>query len=124
MQLCARRRAWPLLLTPSSFVPVQQLMLAAQAVAPEDPDVAVVLGVLYNVSRDFDSAIACFETATAARGGDYALWNKLGATRANGAKSEDALPAYYKALELKPKVRSSAPCSLPRAWARAHRACT
>ena len=66
-------------------------MLAAQAVAPEDPDVAVVLGVLYNVSRDFDSAIACFETATAARGGDYALWNKLGATRANGAKSEDAL---------------------------------
>ena len=52
-------------------------------------------------SRDFDSAIACFETATAARGGDYALWNKLGATRANGAKSEDALPAYYKALELK-----------------------
>ena len=63
---------------------VMQLMLAAQAVAPADPDVAVVLGVLYNVSRDYDSAIECLTAATEARSDDYALWNKLGATRANG----------------------------------------
>ncbi|KAJ1393292.1 hypothetical protein B484DRAFT_408246, partial [Ochromonadaceae sp. CCMP2298] len=40
---------------------VMQLMLAVEAFAPGDVDVQVVLGTLYNVSLDYDSAISCFQ---------------------------------------------------------------
>jgi tetratricopeptide (TPR) repeat protein len=143
---------------------VTQLMLQAQdwdraTCGPEgqDADVEVVLGVLYNVSHDYDSAAAAFRQALVSRprqgegnregarkgrreggrgdagGGcgvlaylhlsalllvfhslppflppslpasDYSLWNKLGATLANSQRSDEALPAYHRALDLKPK---------------------
>jgi len=82
---------------------VMQLMLSAQKVDPTDPDVQIVLGVLYNVSRDYDSAASAFRRALNTRPDDYSLWNKVGATLANGNKSSKALPAYNRALELKPK---------------------
>ena len=71
---------------------VMQLMLGAAQCQPDDADVQVVLGVLYNVSRDYDSAVESFRRALDARPDDYSLWNKLGATQANGSKSEEALP--------------------------------
>ncbi|EWM20982.1 peroxisomal targeting signal 1 receptor, partial [Nannochloropsis gaditana] len=89
---------------------VTQLMLQAQdwdraTCGPEgqDADVEVVLGVLYNVSHDYDSAAAAFRQALVARPSDYSLWNKLGATLANSQRSDEALPAYHRALDLKPK---------------------
>lgn len=64
--------------------------------SPEDVDVHVVLGVLYNLSREFDKAIPAFETALRLKPRDYSLWNKLGATEANSGQSEDAISAYQK----------------------------
>jgi peroxin-5 len=84
---------------------VMELMQAAAAHgdAATDPDVQVVLGVLYNVSRDFGAAADAFEAAAAAAPADHSLWNKLGATRANSSRSEEALGAYHTALKIKPR---------------------
>ncbi|GAX26123.1 peroxin-5 [Fistulifera solaris] len=87
-----------------SFETVQRLLLEALRFVPEaSSEVLEALGVVYNVSRDYDAAIDSFRRAVAARPGDYQLWNKLGATLANSNRSEEALPAYHKALQLKPK---------------------
>lgn len=59
-------------------------------------DVQVVLGVLYNVSRDFEAAAEAFEEAAKHRPRDHSAWNKLGATRANSEGSHLALPAYHR----------------------------
>jgi len=67
------------------------------------PDVHEALGVVYNVSRDYEAAVASFEQALQQRPQDYSLWNKLGATLANSNASDRALPAYQKALQLRPK---------------------
>ncbi|CAM9102957.1 unnamed protein product [Pylaiella littoralis] len=81
---------------------VMQLMLQAQRWDAADADAHVVLGVLYNVSRDYDSAAEAFRRAIEARPNDHSLWNKLGATLANNRQSEDALPAYRRAIASKP----------------------
>ncbi|TDH73289.1 hypothetical protein CCR75_008971 [Bremia lactucae] len=82
---------------------VMQLMLQARAHDQNDSDVQVVLGVLYNVSKDFDAAVESFKAAKDSRPDEYALWNKIGATLANSARSSEAIPAYHRALELKPR---------------------
>ena len=88
----------------SAFDDVQRLLLRALDYAPSDAaDVLEALGVVYNVSRDYTAAADAFRRAIDLRPDDYQLWNKLGATLANGSKSEEALPAYHKALQLKPK---------------------
>lgn len=82
---------------------VMQLMLQAQQFDPQDTDVHVVLGVLYNVSRDYDAAALNFRQAAEAHPNEYTTWNKLGATLANSSRSSEAIPAYHKALEIKPR---------------------
>ncbi|GKY94205.1 hypothetical protein MPSEU_000386500 [Mayamaea pseudoterrestris] len=86
------------------FDEVQRLLLSAlEFDASDAADVLGALGVVYNVSRDYDAAIDAFKRAIAINGDDYQLYNRLGATLANCSKSEDALPAYKRAIELKPK---------------------
>ncbi|KAK4778796.1 hypothetical protein SAY86_006324 [Trapa natans] len=88
---------------------VAGLFNEAAQMSPEDADVHIVLGVLYNLSREYDRAIASFQTALNLKPNDYSLWNKLGATQANSVQSADAISAYQRALDLKPNY--------VRAWA-------
>ncbi|KAJ4868557.1 Peroxisome biogenesis protein 5 [Raphanus sativus] len=88
---------------------IARLFTEASQMNPEDADVHIVLGVLFNLSREFDRAITSFQTALQLKPNDYSLWNKLGATQANSVQSADAISAYQQALDLKPNY--------VRAWA-------
>jgi len=87
---------------------VNLFIAAAKQAAPTqlDPDVHGALGLLYNLSFEYDKAIACFRAALTQRPEDYLLWNKLGATTANSpagkARASEPIDAYFRALDKKP----------------------
>ena len=79
---------------------VASLFNEAAKISPDDADVHIVLGVLYNLSREYDKAIASFQRALKLKPQDYSLWNKLGATQANSVQSADAIMAYQQVLSM------------------------
>ncbi|XP_042509453.1 peroxisome biogenesis protein 5-like [Macadamia integrifolia] len=91
------------------YADVVRLFNEAAQMSPGDADVHIVLGVLYNLTRQYDRAVASFQSALKLKPRDYSLWNKLGATQANSVQSADAILAYQQALDLKPNY--------VRAWA-------
>ncbi|KAJ3415636.1 hypothetical protein HDV05_004512 [Chytridiales sp. JEL 0842] len=85
---------------------LRKLMEAARLSAGSgeglDANVQIALGILLNISQDFDKAVDCFEAGLSKYPQDYMLWNKLGATLSNSMNPARALDAYRSALEINP----------------------
>ncbi|ODN04346.1 Peroxisomal targeting signal 1 receptor [Orchesella cincta] len=93
------------ILPSNELASVQNLYIKAARKSPMqdlDPDVQCGLGILFNLSSDYEKAADCFQSAVSADPNNALLWNRLGATMANGGKSAESIGAYSKALEIIP----------------------
>ncbi|KAM8718340.1 hypothetical protein ACLKA7_000156 [Drosophila subpalustris] len=83
---------------------LQQVYLEAVRMQPAqvDADLQEALGVLYNLSGEYDKAVDCYRSAVQVDPQNAKLWNRLGASLANGSRSVEAVEAYQQALQLQP----------------------
>ena len=93
---------------------IMQLMTTAEKWAPDDYNVPVVLGVLFNVSNDYENAVHSFFRASniishqqqqeMSIGEElYSVLNKVGASLANANQNQNAIEFYKKSLEIRPR---------------------
>lgn len=77
----------------------QELFLRAvqqnAATGEFDVDVQEALGVLFNLSSEYDKAVDCFQTAVQMAPDNAKIWNRLGASYANGNKPTEVSFNYY-----------------------------
>lgn len=92
------------LIAPSALKEIQNLFIDVVQKYPGsiDADVQEALGVLFNLSSEYDKAVDCFKAALHANPTNSKTWNRLGASLANGNRSVEAVEAYKRALELQP----------------------
>jgi len=81
---------------------VISLFQQASKMNMEDCDVHTTLGVLFNLTCEYEKAEFHFKHAVRLNPEEATLWNKLGATQANGDRNPLALESYRQALHLKP----------------------
>ncbi|EPY41380.1 peroxin-5 [Angomonas deanei] len=87
---------------PTLYREAKLLYGAAMEMNPNDVNLYINLGVLYNIAHEYDEAAQCLQRAVELNPNDATLWNKLGASYANGSKTELALDAYTHALDINP----------------------
>jgi peroxin-5 len=76
----------------------QELFLRAVQLNAEsnefDVDVQEALGVLFNLSSEYDKAVDCFQTAVQMAPENAKLWNRLGASFANGNRPTEVMMKF------------------------------
>lgn len=81
---------------------IARFLQVANSLPQVDPEVQLGLGTLFYANEDFSKTIDCFRAALDVHPNDELMWNRLGASLANSNRSEEAIQAYHKALNLKP----------------------
>lgn len=82
----SRIRGMELELTQELFLKAVQQNASSAASGVFDVDVQEALGVLFNLSSEYDKAVDCFQAAVQMAPENAKLWNRLGASYANGNK--------------------------------------
>lgn len=80
------------------------LFVQAEHEHPSDEKIHVALGILFSITRRYEDAVHQFVAALklSAPQDRSVIWNKIGATLANGGASKEAIDAYHQAVALRP----------------------
>lgn len=74
------------------FLKAVQLNAAENTI---DPDIQEALGIAFNLSSEYDKAVDCFQAAINKTPDNAKLWNRLGASYANGQRAIEAVAGKF-----------------------------